>query len=268
VKNPQGTGAKTTSSRFGYAVFFMAVGPLILALDCVVDVYWFIRHMYKMDLDKVAQKKKDDDGGSVKAIDRKTFKKMLVYFENQNSSDQQQISPQKNVAHDIREYLNVDQGIQYLLWKQRPGDPDLAEDLGESSNADSPPKKSEKGKGKDKEKKELKIPTIVKEYIIVKKMLINNALPIAAGKLDIGNQSIYSHKLIIDKKILYNMMLDLQRFRKLLLLKKSFFIFQQSYDGKPQEHSAWHRKVEERITQTFTLMNMRRVINIIGYDPS
>jgi hypothetical protein len=82
-------------------------------------------------------------------------------------------------------------------------------------------------------------------------MLINNSLPIASGKLDIGQQSAYSHKLIIDKKILYSMLVDLQRFRKLLNLKKSFFIFQQSYDGKPTEHAKWHKKVEERITQTF-----------------
>lgn len=179
--------------------------------------------------------------------------------------------------------MNVDEGIRYLIWKQTPSDPSVKDDITPQRekepefNPDVPPEdpgKSLKKSSRSAEKrskessKGVQIPTVMKEYVIVKKMLINNALPIAAGKLDIAKQSAYSHKLIIDKKILYNMMLDLQRFRKLLLLKKSFFIFQQSYDGKPEEHAGWHKKVEERITQTFMLMNMRRVINIIGYDPS
>jgi hypothetical protein len=30
----------------------------------------------------------------------------------------------------------------------------------------------------------------------------------------------------------------------------------------------WHTKVELRVTQTFKQLNMRRIISIIGYDPS
>ena len=30
----------------------------------------------------------------------------------------------------------------------------------------------------------------------------------------------------------------------------------------------WHRKVELRVTQTFKQLNIRRLIDIIGYDPS
>jgi len=55
VKNPKGTGSKSTSDRFGYAVFFLFLGPLILALDCLVDIYWFIKHTYMTDLDIIAQ---------------------------------------------------------------------------------------------------------------------------------------------------------------------------------------------------------------------
>ena len=60
-----------------------------------------------------------------------------------------------------------------------------------------------------------------------------------------------SRKLIIDKKIIMNLLVDLQRFRKLLTLKKSFYLFHVSYDGKPPEMKKWHDKVEVRITQTF-----------------
>lgn len=30
----------------------------------------------------------------------------------------------------------------------------------------------------------------------------------------------------------------------------------------------WHGKVEVRVTQTFRQLNIRRIIEIIGYDPS
>jgi hypothetical protein len=40
-------------------------------------------------------------------------------------------------------------------------------------------------------------------------MLINNSLPVAEGKIDTNNESIYSRKLIVDKKILYRLLLDL-----------------------------------------------------------
>ena len=104
------------------------------------------------------------------------------------------------MAQDIREYMNVDEGIRYLIWKQTP--------LEQSILSDTTPLRKKEDNSieqlKSIDSKGVQIPTVMKEYIIVKKMLINNALPIAAGK-----ESVYSHKLIIDKKVLYNMMLDL-----------------------------------------------------------
>jgi len=109
---------------------------------------------------------------------------------------------------------------------------------------------------------------VVHEYNIVKQMLINNSLPISEGKLDKQKQSVFSRKLIIDKKILLNLLIDLQRFRKTLNLTKSFYIFHVGYEGKPPEMAKWHEKVEVRATQTFRQLNIRRLIDIIGYDPS
>lgn len=99
-------------------------------------------------------------------------------------------------------------------------------------------------------------------------MLINNSLPISDGRVNLDKESSFSRKLIIDKKILLNLLVDLQRFRKLLNLKKSFYIFHRNYDGKPPEMAKWHEKVEVRCTQTFRQLNIRRIIEIIGYDPS
>ena len=54
IKNPQGAGAKTSSDRFGYAVFFALVGFFLLSFAAIADVYWFVKHIFKTDLDTVA----------------------------------------------------------------------------------------------------------------------------------------------------------------------------------------------------------------------
>lgn len=82
-------------------------------------------------------------------------------------------------------------------------------------------------------------------------MLINNSLPIIDGRYSSEGGLEFSRQLIIDKKILLNLLIDLQRFRKLLNLKKSFYIFHLPYSGKPENMKKWHRKVEVRVTQTF-----------------
>ena len=50
---------------------------------------------------------------------------------------------------------------------------------------------------------------VVFEYNIVKQMLINNSLPISDGKVNLDKDSSFSRKLIIDKKILLNLLIDL-----------------------------------------------------------
>jgi hypothetical protein len=47
----------------------MVAGPLILALDSIVDIFWFVKHLYKVDLDKVL-KQKNENSGLVNSIDR------------------------------------------------------------------------------------------------------------------------------------------------------------------------------------------------------
>jgi hypothetical protein len=55
VKNPKGAGAKSTSNRFGYAIYFLILGPFILLMDSIIDIFWFLIHLYKTDLDVVAK---------------------------------------------------------------------------------------------------------------------------------------------------------------------------------------------------------------------
>ena len=35
----------------------MIFGPIIMSLNIFTDVYWFVKHLYKMDLDKTVTKK-------------------------------------------------------------------------------------------------------------------------------------------------------------------------------------------------------------------
>lgn len=73
--------------------------------------------------------------------------------------------------------------------------------------------------------------------------------------------------LLFDKKVFFSILQDLERMRKVLNLKKCFFIFHIPYDGKPQEMNSWHKKVESRVNMTLKFLNTARLLRIIGYDP-
>lgn len=50
---------------------------------------------------------------------------------------------------------------------------------------------------------------VINEYNLVKRMLINNSLPVVDGKLKKDNDGMYSKRLILDKKILLHLLTDL-----------------------------------------------------------
>ncbi len=75
-------------------------------------------------------------------------------------------------------------------------------------------------------------------------------------------------RLLFDKKTFHALLLDLERMRTVLNLKKSLFIFNIPYEGKPSQLTNWHMKVEFRITQTLKFLNTARLLKIIGYDPA
>jgi len=77
IKAPQGHGSRTTMDRFGHAILFIVLGPVFLAMNCVVDLFWFLIHLYKMDLEVSSKKMQDSDHID---INRRTYKKMLKYF--------------------------------------------------------------------------------------------------------------------------------------------------------------------------------------------
>jgi len=51
----------------------------------ITDTYWFIRHLYKMDLDKsVTKKTKAEEVAELPEIHRRNYKLMIKYFGEQN----------------------------------------------------------------------------------------------------------------------------------------------------------------------------------------
>ena len=49
-----------------------------------MDLYWFVMHMYKMDLEKSMKNKNNIENPNQVEINRLTYKKMLRYFDQKN----------------------------------------------------------------------------------------------------------------------------------------------------------------------------------------
>lgn len=113
VKAPRGKGSSSSLDRAAQALIFLFFGPLIMTLNIVVDLYWFVKHLYKMDLDKsVIKKTKAEEVAELPEIHRLTYKKMLKYFGEQND----QLVLSRHVSEDLRKYLDVDEGIRCLIF--------------------------------------------------------------------------------------------------------------------------------------------------------
>lgn len=92
---------------------------------------------------------------------------------------------------------------------------------------------------------------VVKEFNVVKQVLLNNSIPVDMQEIQAQNtlkRKGWGTRILFDKKTFYALLIDLERMRKVLNLKKSFYIFHIPYEGKPQNMNSWHRKVEARIT--------------------
>lgn len=99
-------------------MFFVVFGPLILAVNCLFDIFWFLRHVYlsEEEIDKAPLKEK---GLMTNSVDRRTFKKMLDYFvkwDEEPGKDQRQLALHKHVCEDIRDYLGVHEAIRQMIF--------------------------------------------------------------------------------------------------------------------------------------------------------
>ena len=96
VKAPVGKGSSSSLDRAGHFFIFLVFGPLLLVLNVLVDTVWYLIHIYRPQLDRSNSSKAfigEDNIDSVE-IQRRTYKKMLDYFEIKND----QLVLQKQVA--------------------------------------------------------------------------------------------------------------------------------------------------------------------------
>lgn len=89
---------------------------------------------------------------------------------------------------------------------------------------------------------------IVNEFNVVKQVLLNNSIPVDMSEMNNLKRKGWGTRILFDKKTFHALLVDLERMRKVLNLKKSFYIFHIPYEGKPQQLNSWHKKVETRIT--------------------
>ena len=86
VKAPVGKGSSSSLDRAGQFFIFLLLGPLLLGLNVLVDSVWYLVHVYKTDLDRSNSSKAfiASDELSHVEIHRRTYKKMIRYFEAKN----------------------------------------------------------------------------------------------------------------------------------------------------------------------------------------
>ena len=85
IKAPKGTGSSSSLDRAGQALLFQVAGLIFMFLSVFTDTYWFILHLYKMDLDKsITKKSKAEEVSELPEIHRRNYKKMIRYFGEQN----------------------------------------------------------------------------------------------------------------------------------------------------------------------------------------
>ena len=85
IRAPRGKGSSSSLDRAAQAFLFLICGPLLMLGNIFVDMFWFVMHLYKMDLDKsITKKTKAEEVAELPEIHRRTYKSMLKYFAEQN----------------------------------------------------------------------------------------------------------------------------------------------------------------------------------------
>ena len=147
----------------------------------------------------------------------------------------------------------------------------------ETEESQQPDEKVEKKVKKEKTDDEyFTVERVVKEYATIKQVLINNAIPVDLASIESGgvqhgvheNTKGWGMRVLFDKKVFLSLLHELENMRKILQVKKMYYIFHLPYEGKPQKMNDWHWKVAHRTTQTLKFMQSARLLRIIGYDPT
>lgn len=99
---------------------------------------------------------------------------------------------------------------------------------------------------------------LVTEFETVKQVLINNAIPVDLAQIESGGHEHgqskgtrgWGTRILFDKKVFMQLLQELENMRKVLQVKKMFYIFNLRYEGKGKNATDdnWRRKVQHRTT--------------------
>lgn len=203
------------SNRFGGFLLIFFFGIIILFLNLCVDMFYFVVHLYTYDLEKV-----DDEDEHVPDMSIRTYHKLYTYLESHTSP----YMGYKKVASEIRDQLDIMTAIRQMLFPHRA--------ILKNSKYQRNPE------------------NLVNEYIIVKKILLNNSIIVSTTKLYPNSVKKITKELRFNKRILQYTLLDMLRFRKLLLLKRREFLFTIMYGGMSISKDKATRKRKEQVERT------------------
>ena len=194
-------GGSSFFDRAGKAIIFMLFGAIVLLLNFLVDIVWFLIHTYKKDLDKTVTKTKGKDVDALPEINRRTYKKIHEYFEKQND----QLVLQKQIAEDLRSFMDVDEGIRCMIYgKPIKIKEDKADFYIAYMHQDLEPKTQEHQLDSQQDIHDEKVTPgesevlddetffmverVVQEYNTIKQVLINNAIPVDVSHIASGGK--------------------------------------------------------------------------------
>ena len=262
------------------ACIFAISGLLILVLDLVRDCINFVRQAFTTDLDKRTHNQNqylhvDQKTGEItKFVNRRVFKQLIRYFSKQN----EKIVPYQSVASDVRREVGVQEGLNVLIrgFKLKVKEDTVLSNFYSAYDTELAKRRDSLLKAGKTKKVEMlpgtKVPIVLKEFSLLKSILLQNSMFIDLSQFgsfeNKGKKEVFLRKqLQFDKKLFYQMLVDLERLRKVLNVKKQMFIFHTLYEGKGKDHNEWREKVNIRISQTLKYLNSQRILKIIDYDP-
>ncbi len=79
-ESPLRQGNSTSLDRAGQFALPLIPGPALLIFNVILHTFWYLAHVYKMDLDKSSSSKAFSVDKELVEVHRRTYKKMLRYF--------------------------------------------------------------------------------------------------------------------------------------------------------------------------------------------
>lgn len=190
------------ADKFITFCIFWIFGLPFMSLNCIVDIWHFLRHLWLSDLLKVQHKT------SLKQLSKPAVEKLGSYFKTKADK----ILPYKQVATDVRDDLGIIRTVLRIL--QPVNLVNFVMDRSEAPGGD----RSKFVAGLAEQNSVSQMHSQVKEYTVIKDILDRNS--------DYIRPTEESHRIkTIDCQILFTMLQDSMRHKTVLKVESDTYIF-------------------------------------------